>query len=211
MIRKMKERDKEELLDLLMDTQLSPEQIREVEQKLKKVPNIDHLPSIEKMALIRKTLQEMGMNKPTPPSPNFMWQSVRTSIQSEAKKPRSSLLESVRSLFTLPRWQWAAAVIALFVGLMIFQNKTSKPQFGNILDVYSFSPDVTATAYNSTSGDATIIWISGLSDIKEDSKFGEIWQVYSYKKDVSVTAYDSDGGDATIIWVDGVDTDSTSL
>lgn len=207
----MKERDKDELLDLLMDTKLSPEQIQKIEHQLKKVPDVEKLSSIEKVALIRKTLQEMGMNKPASPNPDYMWQSIRASIQHESKQPKSTFMEKLRGALTLPRWQWAAAVFALFIGLMIFWNKTSESQFGNILNVYSYSPEITATAYNSTSGEATIIWISGLSDMRDESKFGEIWEVYSYKKDVSVTSYESDRGDATIIWVDGVDTDSTSL
>jgi hypothetical protein len=142
MMRKMKERDKDELLDLLMDTKLPPEQIRDVERKLKSVPNADQLPSVEKIALIRKTLQEMGLNKPNPPNPDFIWQSVRASIQ-EDRRPQSSFIEKVRSAFTIPRWQWSLAVIALFVGMMIFWEKTNEREFGNILDVYSFSPNVT--------------------------------------------------------------------
>ena len=99
-------------------------------------------------------------------------------------------------------------VLSAIVGVVIFLS-TSRPSFfGKVLSVYSFKPEVTATAYDSTLGNATVIWVSGMDEYP--SEFGQIWDVYSFKPDVVATAYDSTYGNATIIWVSGMDDEETS-
>ena len=67
----------------------------------------------------------------------------------------------------------AAALIGIgAAGVWLRSHKLppSAPQFGEIWQVYSFHPDVSATAYNSPSGNATIIWISGMDYEESPSK-----------------------------------------
>jgi hypothetical protein len=104
--------------------------------------------------------------------------------------------------------RWAVAVSAILcVGFLAWSAspaKTQKPMlFSKILQVYSFTPEIAATAYNSRDGNATIIWLSGIDEWP--SEFGQIWQVYSFTPEIAATTYNSRDGNATIIWLSGMD------
>ena len=107
-----------------------------------------------------------------------------------------------------------ASIISLLAGMVLsyylphpsrntFQVVKPSGNFGEIWQVYTYKPEVSATAYNSKSGNATVIWVSDFTDTPKE--FGEIQQVYTFKPDVSATAYQSQKGGATIIWVSGMD------
>lgn len=91
----------------------------------------------------------------------------------------------------------------MIVWFTLMPNKTVSDRFGRILNVYSFKPEVTATAYNSKSGNATIIWLSGVDG--RPPEFGEIWRVWSFRHGVTATVYDSPAAGASIIWLSGAD------
>ena len=108
--------------------------------------------------------------------------------------------------------RWVVIVSFLFIlglGFWFFRPHSEKPsEFGKVLQLYTFKPEVSATAYNSKVGNATIIWLSDLQD--STSAFGEIWQVYTFKPGVIATSYQSERGDATIIWISGMDDEGDS-
>jgi hypothetical protein len=103
---------------------------------------------------------------------------------------------------------WVVLLLVTVAAISYYQSnlRTASSEFGKISKVQSYSPDITATVYDSQEGDATVVWVSGLTDFEEGfSQFGEIWQVYSFKPEISATTYNSDGGNATVIWMSGMD------
>lgn len=112
----------------------------------------------------------------------------------------------------LPQAVWLALVFLLLGMVMALwvtrpADAPSGSGFGKILQVYSFKPEVSATAYESKTGNATVIWLSGMD---EGSAQGPIWQVYSFSPEVSATAYESKTGNATVIWLSGMDDEKQS-
>ncbi|MDD2710149.1 MAG: hypothetical protein PHV34_19370 [Verrucomicrobiae bacterium] len=63
------------------------------------------------------------------------------------------------------RLMWVPLVVMLIMGGLIwFLRPVARngSQFGEIWQVYSFHPKVSATTYESKQGNATIIWVSGM-------------------------------------------------
>jgi hypothetical protein len=77
------------------------------------------------------------------------------------------------------------------------------PRFSKLWELYSYSTNVAATAYESPRGGATVIWVSGADDLTDP--WGQVWNVYSFTNSVTASVYDSAGGGATIIWLSGAD------
>lgn len=75
--------------------------------------------------------------------------------------------------------------------------------FSKLWEVYSYSTNVAATAYESKRGGATVIWVSGADDLMDP--YGQVWNVYSFTNSVTTSVYDSTRAGATIIWLSGAD------
>jgi hypothetical protein len=190
----------EEWLDLLLDGKLSTEEARQFETWLNTHPDAKAL-SIEKEREVRRLLNQLGKDTPAFQNSQFMWSQVKGSIQKNTR-PESF----IERIFGIPRWTIGIASVATILCLLVVtahRHDEKKSDFGNISSLYSFHPHVSATSYPSTSGNATIVWLTGLDDYP--SEFGQIWQLYSFKPDVTATSYDSASGNATIIWVSGMD------
>ncbi len=106
----------------------------------------------------------------------------------------------------------ASAILALagVVALILSAPVKTRPfgDFGKIWQLYSFNPNVSATAYDSKNGKATIIWLSGMDESSFATASGQIWSVYSFATNVNATAYDSKPAGATIIWLSGMDNET---
>lgn len=107
------------------------------------------------------------------------------------------------------KWFVMITVLLPFVGLVLWFALSSKifrsTKFGTISQICSFTPEVTATTYNSKPGNATVLWLSGMDE--PPLEFSQVWQAYSFKRSVTATVYDSAPGGATIIWLSGIDHD----
>ena len=115
-------------------------------------------------------------------------------------------------VFSLTSLGWIIACVVVFIGgvtawFISTPKRPSPTDFGKVLQVYSFKPEVTATTYNSKLGDATIIWLSGMEE--HPAEFGQIWRVYSFSPGVIATIYDSSSAGASIIWLSGMDDEET--
>lgn len=113
----------------------------------------------------------------------------------------------------LPQAVWLALfflLLGMVVALWMTHSREAPPKsnFGKILQIYSFKPEVNTTVYESKAGNATVIWMSGMD---ESFTQGPIWQVYSYSPEVSATAYESKAGNATVIWMSGMDNERQRL
>lgn len=86
------------------------------------------------------------------------------------RSTRRSLRPSRPSGFAAPRWLAGVGLVGVLIagvviGWLCLQTDDSPPpRFCEIWQVYSFTPNVSATTYNSTSGNATIIWVSGMDN-----------------------------------------------
>lgn len=93
-----------------------------------------------------------------------------TAFMNPRRSTRPSVKPSRPSGFAAPRWLAgvglvAALIAGVAIGWRCLQSDDSHPpQFCEIWQVYSFTPNVSATTYNSASGDATIIWVSGMDN-----------------------------------------------
>ncbi len=203
----------DECIHLLMDADLTDEQRKELEAWLRAGPESD---SLKRAETISRFLKEIAEETPAFDQPDYVWSRVKALIAEE-----ENLLhrwpDRLWRMWTMPRLAWATSgFMVVLMGLVMWWPRMPEPgnfaqisnhqkpsQFGEIWQVYSFKPEVTASTYDSRAGDATIIWLSGIDE--PHSRFGEIWQVYSFKPEVTATAYNSYLGDATIIWLSGMD------
>lgn len=102
----------------------------------------------------------------------------------------------------------ALAAVALLLGLLALLvwwgvRHQAARRFSKLWEVYSYSTNVAATAYESKRGGATVIWISGADDLMDP--YGQVWNVYSFTNSVTASVYDSSRAGATIIWLSGAD------
>jgi hypothetical protein len=202
----MKEANKDKWIHLLMDADLTDQQRAELEKRLESSRDFE----CEK--IIRDYLHEMGKEYPAADQPDFMWSKIKERIQKEpSREPRRS-----QSIFGLPKWSWAfASSILVALGIMVLwpakevKKEVQTSTYGQIHGVNTFSTDVSATAYESTSGNATVLWVNGFEKDNPSSSFGEIWEVHSYKPEVTATAYESRSANATVIWISGMDDTAT--
>ncbi len=197
--------DIETLLDQLMDVHMSPEQRRQVEDRLMEDSAFKDLSHIKRMERVRQILHEIAKDAPAFNQPDFMWSRVKARIANE-KISHRSWSDRLGIWFSLPRLAWAI-VILMIVGAAF--QMIPRSRYGDIWQVYSFKPEVTATAYNSKAGNATVIWVAGMDEYP--SEFGQIWEVYTYKSEVTATAYNSNSGNATVIWISGMDYEENPL
>lgn len=184
-------------LRLLLDGELKPSQIRELETWLS---SCDDETSRRRVLAIRQIVA--GFSKhPHDTTSGGIWSRVRATMDGTG----AGLAPDRTPRYRVAGLIACAILLAFGLGWMIRSQppRPSQPGFGKILDLYSFNPDVAATAYNSKSGNATIIWVSGMDE--DPTHFGQIWHVYSFKPGVTATSYDSEKAGATIIWVSGMD------
>lgn len=204
----------------LMDADLSPEQRSGLEQRLRSSP--EAATDLDKEQIIRKYLREIGKESVLPDRPDFMWSQVKRQIQQSTPERKSS--SSRFSIFAFPYLPWAFASLVLIAGAAYWFSNTSSERvkiqqlvmnraahqgYGEISGVETFSSDVSATSYESRSGNATVVWVNGFDRETSPSKFGEIWEIHSYKPDIIATSYESSSGNATVIWVSGTDSDDS--
>jgi hypothetical protein len=91
---------------------------------------------------------------------------------SNRHQPEAALMNHFSSQqgFSIPRWLAVVGLAILLVvavstvWVLLHPPQARVAQFGQIWQVYSFSPKVSATTYNSPSGGATIIWVSGMDN-----------------------------------------------
>ena len=93
----------------------------------------------------------------------------------------------------------SVCALAVWTGL----HHRAQRGFSKLWEVYSYSTNVAATAYESKRGGATVIWVSGADDLMDP--YGEVWNVYSFTNSVTASVYDSTRAGATIIWLSGTD------
>ena len=195
----------EERLRLLLNGNLSPAQLKQLEAWLTE-PAGKGASSLLRVQAIQEVLREMASAPSTITDPDRVWTRIESAMT--RKTLSASSLERDQRSNLVPLLASLTCCCVVLVLCILWWNRSHPPtptagNFGKILQLYSFKPDVTATAYNSKSGGATIIWMSGLGE--EASQFGEIWKVYSFKPEITATSYDSDQAGATIIWVSGMD------
>ncbi len=195
----------DERLRLLLDGNLTPGQLEELETWMTETSGKGNM-SMNRIQAIQKLLYELADDPSTSSQPGLVWRRVKTIMDREEltihpsdTMKNSALVPIIAGL--------VCCCVALGIGIY-WWNQAHPPApasdgYGKILSLYSFKPDVAATTYESKSGGATIIWLSGADEYP--SQFGEIWKVYSFKPEVTATAYDSEKAGATIIWVSGMD------
>jgi len=162
----------DECIHLLMDADLTDEQRKELEAWLRAGPESD---SLKRAETISRFLKEIAEETPAFDQPDYVWSRVKALIAEE-----ENLLhrwpDRLWRMWTMPRLAWATSgFMVVLMGLVMWWPRMPEPgnfaqisnhqkpsQFGEIWQVYSFKPEVTATAYNSYLGDATIIWLSGM-------------------------------------------------
>jgi len=197
----------DEWINLLLDGNLSDEQRKQIEAWLVTDPAAHTQMSLRHTKVINKLIQQIAAETPDLKDSQQLWARIRERIQEEAPVQKT-WRDRLDWWFSFNRWAMPTATFAtasLVLGLGIFWFVHAKPapsQFTQIAQVQS-QPNISATAYQSKSGNATVVWVSGFD--KSASEFGQIWQVYSFRPDVTATAYDSEQGNATVIWVSGLD------
>jgi hypothetical protein len=218
--------DKDRWIHLLMDADLTADQRSELEKRLRSNP--EDLSDFECEKMIHAYFQEIGKEVPAVANhPDFLWSQVKARIEKEGDDRKAQSRVGWNAIFSFPRFALSFAAVALIFGIVLYrshptpqqtvmvaensvnnnnsQNTKTEPKstYDTIRQVQT-SSDLNATTYDSKSGNATVVWVSGALD-NSPSQFGEILEVHSYSPEVSATTYNSDSGNATVIWVSGMD------
>ncbi len=104
-----------------------------------------------------------------------------------------------------PKFLIALALLIALAGGALWWGLRRRAEhgFSQLWELYSYSSNVVATAYESPRGGATVIWVSGADGLM--NPWGQVWDVYSFTNSITANVYNSPHGGATIIWMSGAD------